>query len=338
MAQFRQTYTSDGGGTTKTKATTTSSTGPYTSSSYGSYIPSSLGTPAKATTSSNAKVYTSSTPSTNPAYNASSASTSTANSKKYYTPNGSVSTAVVAGRADAVPQSNVSTNNSYYTVYDGTNRTAIDSKTGKAVGSAQGAYNSTTSNNYPSNGSSSGGSDGGSSGGSYPEYSSSYSSSADYSQESNDILQTIMDLLKGQQEKAEQAYKAQLEDEYAKNEQLHRSNANQINLNRERATRYSRGLYGDSGTNDTNNARIANAWASGHNENNRNLATNNSESLQRYNTNLSNAYNTLASGYSNFVLPVYTNRQQYLDELKYRRDANAQDYDYRKFLASSGIL
>lgn len=80
--------------------------------------------------------------------------TTTTTQPKSTTPVGSVSTAVVAGRADPVPSSSVNTNNSYYTVSDGTNRTAVDSKTGSVVGGASGTVNTPTPE--PSYGGSSG--------------------------------------------------------------------------------------------------------------------------------------------------------------------------------------
>ena len=177
-------------------------------------------------------------------------------------------------------------------------------------------------------------------GGDYSGSSSSSSSSMSQAeQQKEDIVQKLKDLLAEQEKKAKEAYEAQLQEAYAKNKELWRSNADQINLNRARAERFSRNLYGEeSGANNTNMARIGAGWASSHNQNNRNLASNDATALQNFNTNLSNAYNTLASGYSNFVLPVYTNRQNYLDELQYRRDANAMDYDYRRFLANAGLL
>lgn len=188
-----------------------------------------------------------------------------------------------------------------------------------------------------STGSSSGSSSGG---GDYSSSSSSYSSSLSQAeQEREDYLQMVKDLLAEQRRKAEEAYKARYEEELANNTGLWRSNADQINLNRARAERLSRNLYGEeSGANNTNIARIGANWASSHNENNRNLATNNSTALTNYNTNLSNSYNTLANGYSNFVLPVYTNDINNLRELQYRREANAVDYDYRKFLAEAGLM
>lgn len=64
---------------------------------------------------------------------------STTNTNK--TPQGSVSQAVVAGRADAVSKNNANTKNNYYTVYSGNNRIAIDSVTGKNVGTQSGTYN-----------------------------------------------------------------------------------------------------------------------------------------------------------------------------------------------------
>ena len=269
--------------------------------------------------------------------NTTSSSGSSAN--KSTTPLGSVSQAVVAGRADAVPQSNVNTDNSYYTVYDGTNRTAIDSKTGQVVGKASGAYN-VKSNNTPT-----GGTGGGNTGsGGETSYPSSYSSSSGSNSssvktEQEDVLQKIKDLLAEQEKKAEEAYRAQLEEQYAKNAELWRDNADQINVNRKRASNFVNALYGpiDSGAGRTNFARIASNWMSDHNSNNRAKATNDATALNSYNTNLSNAYSTLASGYGNFVMPVYTNRQLQLDQLAQQERLNAMDYDYRRFLAGLNL-
>ena len=187
-----------------------------------------------------------------------------------------------------------------------------------------------------------GGGSGGSGGSGGGDYSGSSYSSSEYNsavQKQEDLLKTLEDLIAEQRKKAEEAYRAQYEEELANNKGLWRNNADQINLNRARAERLSRSQYGaESGANNTNMARIGANWASSHNENNRNLASNDSTALSNYNTNLADAYNTVASAYSNFIMPVRTNRINYLDELDYRRRANEQDYDYRKFLANVGLM
>lgn len=190
-----------------------------------------------------------------------------------------------------------------------------------------------------SGGSSSIGSSGGG-GGDYSSSSSSIESALDRAlRQREEELQKQRDLLAEQERKAKEAYQAQYEMQRARNKEAHRDNADQINLNRIRAEILSRSQFGsDSGANNTNMARIGAGWASDHNKNNRSLQDNDSIALADLNRNLSNAYNTLASGYSNFILPVTTNDINYLRELQYRRDANALDYDYRKFLTNAGLM
>ena len=158
-------------------------------------------------------------------------------------------------------------------------------------------------------------------------------------QERDDLITMMRNLLDEQLKKSGEAYKAQLEEQYAKNKSLHRDNADQINLNKLRAERYSNNLYGnESGAGARNNTAINLGWMKSHNENNRNLATNDATALSNYNSNMANAYNTLASAYGNAILPIWTNDIQNQRELAYREKANQMDYDYRKFLINAGIV
>lgn len=88
---------------------------------------------------------------------------------------GSLSTAVVSGRVDAVPTSQAGTTNPYYTIYDGTNRKAVDSVTGKVTGGASGAKNTPT--NYDPDYY---GPTGGGGGSSSADYGAQFSALADY--------------------------------------------------------------------------------------------------------------------------------------------------------------
>ena len=163
-----------------------------------------------------------------------------------------------------------------------------------------------------------GGNGGGNSGGE------SYSAPA-YSSGSDDVLNLIKSLLEQQQRAAEEAYKAQYEQQLAQNKQAFESNRNQINKNYMRGNRYLQSQYGDaiSGTGLSNRARNYQNYQSNLASNQQNYTNNDASALAQFNQNKAGTYSTLANGWYNYVLPIYTNRQQTLD-----------DYDYRRYLAS----
>ena len=139
------------------------------------------------------------------------------------------------------------------------------------------------------------------------------------------ILGQIQNRLKEQEEQAKQAYKTMYEQWLAQNKQSFESNQNQINKNYMRGSRYLNSMYGDAGNGIglSNRARNYQNWQTNLASNRLNRANNDSSAKQQYNMNLSNAYGTLAQGWYNYILPIYTNRQQQLD-----------DYAYRRFLAT----
>lgn len=146
-----------------------------------------------------------------------------------------------------------------------------------------------------------------------------------YSSGSDDVLNMIKSLLEQQRAAAEAAYKAQYEQQLAQNKQAWESNRNQINKNFMRGNRYLQSQYGDaiSGTGLSNKARNYQNYQSNLASNQQNYTNNDASALAQFNQNKAGTYSTLANGWYNYVLPIYTNRQQTLD-----------DYNYRRYLAS----
>jgi len=142
---------------------------------------------------------------------------------------------------------------------------------------------------------------------------------------SDDIVSKIKSLLEEQKAQADNYYKTLYEQQTAQNKQAWENNRNQINRNFARGSRYLQNMYGDSvsGQGLSNRARNYQNWQSNLAENQRNYTNNDATALSQYNMNKANTASQLAQGWYNYVLPVYTNRQQTLD-----------DYDYRKYLAS----
>ena len=101
--------------------------------------------------------------------------------------------------------------------------------------------------------------------------------------------------------------------------------AGKINKNFMRGRNYLNQLYGDSSTGPgiSNQARNYQNWQSNLASARQNRTNNDATALSQLNMNKANTASTLAQGWYNYVLPVYTNRQQTLD-----------DYDYRRYLAS----
>ena len=151
------------------------------------------------------------------------------------------------------------------------------------------------------------------------------SSAPSYSGGTDDIVNQIKSLLKEQQEQANKYYQTLYEQQIAQNKQAWENNQNQINRNYMRGSRYLQNMYGDSisGQGLSNMARNYQNWQSNLASNRQNYTNNDTTALSQLNMNKANTASTLAQGWYNYVLPVYTNRQQTLD-----------DYDYRRYLAS----
>lgn len=155
-----------------------------------------------------------------------------------------------------------------------------------------------------------------------PTYDGGYSYSGS---SSDDIINQIKSLLKEQQEQANKYYQTLYEQQVAKNNQDWEANRNQINKNFMRGRNYLNQLYGDSSTGPgiSNQARNYQNWQSNLASARQNRTNNDATALSQLNMNKANTASQLAQGWYNYVLPVYTNRQQTLD-----------DYDYRRYLAS----
>ena len=142
---------------------------------------------------------------------------------------------------------------------------------------------------------------------------------------SDDIVNQIKALLNEQKAQADQYYKTLYDQQVAQNKQAYESDRNQINTNYMRGQRYLNSIYGNnaSGQGLSNRARNSQNWQSNLASARQNYTNNDATALSQYNMNKANTASQLAQGWYNYVLPVYTNRQQTLD-----------DYDYRKYLAS----
>lgn len=142
-----------------------------------------------------------------------------------------------------------------------------------------------------------------------------------YSSTSDDIVSKIKSLLDEQKKQADEYYKTLYEQQIAQNKQQYRANQDQINLNRVRGRNYINQLYGDavSGPGISNRVRNDLNWASNSASNRLDYTNNDASALASYNSGLANNASQLAQGWYNYVLPVYTNRQQTEDDYAYRR-------------------
>ena len=143
------------------------------------------------------------------------------------------------------------------------------------------------------------------------------------------ILDKIKSLLEEQKAQADAYYKTLYEQQLADNKTAFEKNRNQINLNRERGDRYIRNMYGtnpNSGVGISNRVRNNQNWISNLASNRQSYTNNDATAQANYNLNRANAASTLAQGWYNYVLPVYTNRQQ-----------NQDNYEYRKYLAGLSL-
>lgn len=174
--------------------------------------------------------------------------------------------------------------------------------------------NTPKANDTPYYGGGGGSSDGGG-GGNY-----SYSGGS-----TDDIVSMIKNLLNEQKAQADQYYKTLYDQTIAQNKQAYESDRDQINANYMRGQRYLNSIYGDnaSGQGLSNRARNSQSWQSNLASARQNYTNNDATALSQYNMNKANTASQLAQGWYNYVLPVYTNRQQ-----------NEDDYAYRRYLAS----
>lgn len=111
----------------------------------------------------------------------------------------------------------------------------------------------------------------------------------------------------------------------------------QANLEREQAKNFvarggnaPQGAYGMIGP----MAKLASNWQTAQNTNKQNYNNNLANLTSQYNSNLANLEDQQVQGLYNFVLPVYTNRQNYADSLRNQLAMNAQELDFRKYLAT----
>ena len=141
----------------------------------------------------------------------------------------------------------------------------------------------------------------------------------------DDIVSMIKSLLEEQKAQADQYYKTLYDQQIAQNKQAYESDRNQINTNYMRGQRYLNSIYGDnaSGQGLSNRARNSQSWQSNLASARQNYTNNDATALSQYNMNKANTASQLAQGWYNYVLPVYTNRQQ-----------NEDDYAYRRYIAS----
>lgn len=210
------------------------------------------------------------------------------------TPQGSVSQAVVAGRADPVPQSNVSTKNNYFTITDGNNRTAIDAVTGNKVGSASGTKNLITVtppnilDDY------------------YGNNNNNDSSSANYYDTS--YLDSIRRLLQEQRDAQEKAANERYLALLGQYSDSYDSTRNAINLNNAYAKRWLNQMYGgeNSGAGLSNQASLMSSMNNSLYNAKKAYEQNKANALANKYDEMANATNNYANNYNNYVLQPYS--------------------------------
>lgn len=134
------------------------------------------------------------------------------------------------------------------------------------------------------------------------------------------IVDMIKNLLNEQKQKADEYYKTLYEQQLGQIKQADESQRNQANLDFMRSDRYLNSLYGNgiTGQGLSNKVRNRSNYQNKLASIRQATANNNASALAQYNSGLANNASTLAQGWYNYVLPVYTNRQQWLDNLAYR--------------------
>lgn len=210
------------------------------------------------------------------------------------TPQGSVSQAVVAGRADPVPQSNVSTKNNYFTITDGNNRTAIDAVTGNKVGSASGTKNVTITppnliDDYYGNNNNN----------------DSSSSTNNYDTSYLDAIRRLLQEQRDAQEKAANERYLALLGQYSDS---YDSTRNAINLNNAYAKRWLNQMYGgeNSGAGLSNQASLMSSMNNSLYNAKKAYEQNKANALANKYDEIANATNNYANNYNNYVLQPYS--------------------------------
>ena len=124
----------------------------------------------------------------------------------------------------------------------------------------------------------------------------------------DNIINMIKDLLAEQQAAARNAAKARWEQADALALQDYEGTRDAYNVYKEKGERWIRNKYSPT-TGQGISASIANNanWLKNLATNKQNYTNNKATNLATYNTELSNAANTMAQGYYNYVLPYYTN-------------------------------
>ena len=142
----------------------------------------------------------------------------------------------------------------------------------------------------------------------------------------NKILNQLKTLLREQYDQANAQSKTLYEQRLAQNKEAWENDRNQANLNFRRSQRYLNSAYGDaqSGTGLSNRARNYSNWNNNLTGINKNYTNNDASALADYNANLSNNANTLAQGWYNYILPIYTQRQMQVDNLDFQKFMNGQ--------------
>ena len=146
-----------------------------------------------------------------------------------------------------------------------------------------------------------------------------------YHSTSDDIISKIKKLLNEQKKASDEYANTLYQQALAQNKEAYKGNQWQANLNYMRGDRYLQGLYGNgiTGQGLSNRARNNSNWQNNLTSIRQNWTNNDATAKASYNAQLANNASTLAQGWYNYVLPVYTNRQTQLDNL-----------DYQKYLAS----
>lgn len=179
-------------------------------------------------------------------------------------------------------------------------------------------YKAKVSNNTPSYGS----------GGGYTAQEAPSSSEGGYTppqSNTDDILNKIRGLLEEQKVKADEYLKSQYNQALENYKNQERLDSEKANLRKALMDRRLDEMYGNSvtGSGLSNRVRSNSNWYNDIANIQRDLSNRNTTALQDYNRGLANNASTLSQGWYNYILPIYTNRQQNLDDLDYRKYVNS---------------
>lgn len=169
-----------------------------------------------------------------------------------------------------------------------------------------------------------------------PSYSGSNVSSAQKAVD--DELNKIRKLIAERAELERSQYKTRYDQQLAQGQNDWEEVMRQNNKNYKLTDNWIRSLYGDTTGGLSNRTANRTQWNNNNYKNNQGLANWKSTALAEYNRALADITARESESLANRVIPVLTNREINENNLSYRERANLQDLDYRRYLASIGLM